>query len=244
MRVNVQRATNHPDNEGIIVSHVGLNIDRHWEDFKDIDKGDQELFHGWLEADDNPPKPRTGGPRRRLAPDMIVTGEIVDRFLSDTFLDAADDALIDNAVSVLREQGLDLEALGLTREELLRRFAATQERRSPDPERLVVQPQEHRKALRTRLDEQAKSAANRILDALDERPGGRRIALLGGTGAANNIGAVIKLVHRAVNNHLDIESNERLDQSTDALEHGLRDLDEIADGVEADLRQRLADASS
>ena len=117
MRVNVQRAPNHPDNEGIIVSHVGLNIDRHWEDFKDIDKGDQELFHGWLEADDNPPKPRTGGPRRRLAPDMIVTGEIVDRFLSDTFLDAADDALIDNAVSVLREQGLDLEALGLTREE-------------------------------------------------------------------------------------------------------------------------------
>jgi DNA repair protein RadD len=239
MRVNVQRAPGHPDNEGIIVSHVGLNIDRHWDDFKTIDRNDRQQIHEWLEAGDTPPEPREGGGRRRLRPDMVVTEEFIDRFLSDSFLDASDDALIDNAMAVLREQGLDLEALGLTREDLQRRFATARERLSPEPERLIVQPQEHRKALRERLREQTQSAANRILAALDERPGGRRIALLGGTGAANNLGAVIALMHRAVNDHLGIDSDERLHQSTDALERGIADLDTIADRVQADLRARL-----
>ena len=45
MRVNVQNAPGHADNEGIIVSHVGLNIDRHWDDFKAIDRDDQEMVH-------------------------------------------------------------------------------------------------------------------------------------------------------------------------------------------------------
>jgi DNA repair protein RadD len=239
MRVNVQRAPGHPDNEGIIVSHVGLNIDRHWDDFKAIDRDDQQQIQEWLEAGDTPPEPREGGGRRRLRPDMVVTEEFIDRFLSDSFLDASDDALIDNAVAVLREQGLDLEALGLTREDLQRRFATARERLSPEPERLIVQPQEHRKALRQRLREQTQSAANRILEALGERPGGRRIALLGGTGAANNLGAVIALMHRAVNDHLGIDSDDRLHQSTDALERGIADLDTIADRVQADLRARL-----
>lgn len=210
MRVNVQRAPGHPDNEGIIVSHVGLNIDRHWDDFKAIDRDDQELVQEWLEADGTPPEPRHRDGRRRLRPDMIVTEEFIDRFLSDEFLDASDDALIDNAVAVLRNQGIDLEALGLTRDDLQRRFAAARNRPSPEPERLLVQPQEHRKALRQRLREQTQSAANRIIETLGERPGGRRIALLGGTGAANNVGAVIALMHRAVNEHLDIDSDERL----------------------------------
>ena len=239
MRVNVQRAPAHPDNEGIIVSHVGLNIDRHWDDFKAIDRDDQELVHEWLGADDAPPEPHESDGRRRLRPDMVVTEEFIDRFLSDAFLDASDDALIDNAMAVLRDQGIDLEALGLTREDLQRRVAAARERETPEPERLIVQPQEHRRTLRRRLREQTQSAANRILEALGERPAGRRIALLGGTGAANNLGGVIAMMHRAVNEHLGIDSDERLEQSTEALERGLTDLDGIADRVEAELRERL-----
>jgi hypothetical protein len=29
-----------------VVSHVGLNVDRHWDDFKQIDQDDQELIGG------------------------------------------------------------------------------------------------------------------------------------------------------------------------------------------------------
>jgi DNA repair protein RadD len=244
MRVNVQNAPTHPDNEGIIVSHVGLNIDRYWSDFKEIDQEDQELIREWLGEGEQDPEPRSGGPRRRMTADMVVTGEIVDRFLSETYLDAADDALIENAIAVLREQGVDLEALGLSREDLQRRLLAAQERQRPEPERLAVQPQEHREALRARLNESETSAANRVLEALGERPSGRRVALLGGTGAANNLGATIALVKRAVNNYLGIDRDERGDQSSETLERGIQDLDAVVDTVEADLRERLANAGS
>ena len=53
-------------------------------------------------------------------------------------------------MSLIREQGLDLEALGLNREELQRRL---------------------RQVLRQRLNEQTRAAANRICNALGERAG-------------------------------------------------------------------------
>lgn len=93
--------------------------------------------------------------------------------------------------------------------------------------------------LRSRLNEQIKSAANRICEALGQRAAGRRIATLGGTGAANNLGAVIILMNRAVNQRLGIESSERRDQDTEALERAIAWLDEVADAVQADLAERL-----
>jgi DNA repair protein RadD len=250
MRVNVQNAPGHQDNQGIVVSHVGLNIDQFWDDFKAIDRDDQEMVHGWLAAGEEEPPDEgegggEGGRRRRLRPDMTVTQEVIDRFLSDPYLDPADDTLIDNAMHVLREQGVDLEALGLTREELQRRFMQARARRTPDtPERLPVQPQAHRQMLRERLNERTKSAANRILDALGEHRSGVSIALLGGTGAQQNLPAVIVLMNRAANAHLGIESNERRDQDTEALEGALAALDDIADQVEADLRERVDGAGA
>lgn len=246
MRANVQNAPGHADNQGVIVSHVGLNIDRFWDDFKAIDGDDQQLVREWLNAGETPPGDSTGGgggaPRRRLTHDMDITQEIIDRFLSDPYLDPADDTLIDNAMNVIREQGLDLEALGLDREELQRRLRHARNRRYPDtPEHVPVQPQAHRQMLRQRLNEQTRSAANRICTALGERAGGRRIALLGGTGAQNNLAAVIVLMNRAVNFHLGIENNERRDQNTDALQRAIDALDDVADRVQADIAQRLTD---
>jgi DNA repair protein RadD len=240
MRVNVENSPGHPDNLGIVVSHVGLNIDRHWDDFKEIDRDDQEMIDGWLEAGEIDPAEGEGGERRRLTPDLQVTQEIIDSFLSDSFLDPSDDAFIEHAIAALRDQGIDLEQLGLTRDELQRRFVQSRAARdAPSPERLPVQPQAHRQMLRARLNEQIKSAANRICEALGQRAAGRRIATLGGTGASNNLGAVIILVNRAVNQHLGIESNERRDQDTQALERAIASLDEIADAVQADLAERL-----
>ena len=241
MRVNVQNAPGHPDNRGIVVSHVGLNVDRHWDDFKQIDQDDQELVAGWLEAGDEPPPTGEREGRRRLRPDMNVTKEIIDRFISDPYLDPSDDTLIDNALTVMREQGLDLVALGLDREELRRRIVAARATTGPqEPMRLPVQPQVHRQEMRVRLREQTQSTANRICDSLGERIGGQRIALLGGTGAANNLGAVTVLLNRAINAFLGIESGQRRELSSGELERVLPRLDDIADEVEADLRRRLA----
>jgi hypothetical protein len=75
-------------------------------------------------------------------------------------------------MSVIREQGLDLEALGLNREELQRRLRQPRNRRYPDaPEQLPAQPLAYRQVLRQRLNEQTRAAANRICNALGERAG-------------------------------------------------------------------------
>ena len=103
-----------------------------------------------------------------------------------------------------------------------------------------MQPQAHRQMLRRRLDEQIRSASGRVCEALGHRPNGRRIAALGGTGAQNNLGAVIVLMNRAVNAHIGIESNERREQSTEALEQAIDVIDTVADEVQADLQERLA----
>jgi len=174
-------------------------------------------------------------------PELEVTREVIDRFLSDPFLDPADDAYIDHAIAALRDQGVDLETLGLTREDLQRRLVqARAERLAPEPTRLPVQPQAHRQMLRRRLDEQIRSASGRVCEALGHRPNGRRIAALGGTGAQNNLGAVIVLMNRAVNAHVGIDSNERREQSTEALEQAIDLIDTTADEVQADLEERLA----
>jgi DNA repair protein RadD len=247
MRVNTPNAVNHPDNEGIVVSHVGMNQDANWDDFKSIDGDDQNVVRGWLEAGEaTPPEDGGDGTRRRLRPGMDVTQEIIDRFVSDPYFDQTDDAAIDNLMSVMREQGIDPEVLGLDREELRRRILISREQEgAPETlEELPVQPQRRRKILRQQLDEQTRAAAGRICEALGEAPGGVRIANLGGVPGQNNLGAAIARMHRAVNTKLGIESGKRRDLTLEEIEATLPQLDEIADEVEAELQERLARVKS
>jgi DNA repair protein RadD len=243
MRVNIQNAPNHPDNEGVVVSHVGMNQDANWDDFKNVDGDDQALFHGWLDADEVPiPQANgDGGGRRRLGSTMTVHQEIIDRFMSDPYLDPSDDAVIDNLISVMREQGMDPEALGFDRDELRRRLLQSREQSDAPSElrELPVQPQTRRRVLRQQLRESTQSAANRICESLGEAPTGVRLALLGGAPGGNNLGAVISRMHRAVNERLAIQSGERRELSLEQIETVLPMLDEIADDVEAQLREAI-----
>jgi len=245
MRVNQQNAPGHADNRGVVVSHIGLNIERHWADFKRLDAGDQELVSDWVSGNsagsaggdgDGPESPwRAGG-------HMDVQREVLaDRFISDMFLDdPADDAVIDNAIEVLREQGMDLEAMGLTRDELRRRMSTSRADAGPSgPERMAVQPQERRKALRQRLDERVKSTAASVCSALGHPATGRQIALLGGTGAANNLGAVIVQLNRKVREHPSVDGSDRGELSVEQLESAHAALDSVADDVKAEIGDRL-----
>ena len=46
MRVVVQNDARHPDNYGFVVTHVGLNLDKQLEDFRDLERDDQLFFQG------------------------------------------------------------------------------------------------------------------------------------------------------------------------------------------------------
>lgn len=244
MRVNLQNAPSHPDNRGVIVSHVGLNIERHWADFKRLDAGDQDLVTTWLEGRDvndgegePPDSPWRDGGRMDVQREVLA-----DRFISDLFLDDADDdAVIDNMIHVMREQGVDFGDLGLTRDELRRRFAEARPPTGPTgPERLPVQPQARRQVQRQRLDERVRSLASAICSGVGQSTGGVRIALLGGTGASNNLGATIVLLNRQVNDLLGIENDQRQDLPVESIERAMDALDGLAAGIEADLRARLS----
>jgi hypothetical protein len=38
----------HPDNQGILISHVGLNTERHWDEFRQLDSADRQLWSGLI----------------------------------------------------------------------------------------------------------------------------------------------------------------------------------------------------
>jgi len=242
IRVTRPNAPGHPDNRGIIVSHVGLNLDQHWDDFKQIDADDQELVHAWLAGAEQPlPRSRDDGDRSPLLPDMIVRHELtLDRFLGETFLDIPQDDLPQRILEVLKAQGIDPAAAGLD-PEILRALQDTRLPAGPTgPVAQPVQPQAHRQAQKHRLDEQSRALAYRICTAAQLAPGGKKLAAKGGTGATTDLQAVIILVARAVNAHVGKPSNSRRDLSIDEIQSALDDLESIGDAVQSDVLQRIA----
>lgn len=240
MRVIHQNTPQHPDNRGIAVSHVGLNIDRHWEDFRRIDQGDQELIQGWLEAGDERPPFDGTGRRRRLTPDMVVQDEIISHFIEQEFLDPADDAVIDDLIEEFRRRGLEPEALGLSRENLRQRLIQSRTKESIEPREIPVTPQRRRQEMRRRLNERTRTLANRIVTAINASINGRNIALAyPELRSINNFAAVVQLVNRAVNSRLEAEGGTRGEIPFERLEEVLNQIDQIGDEVQAEVQDRL-----
>ena len=241
MRVNLEQTPGHPDNRGIVVSHVGLNIDQHWDDFKHIDEEDQRLVQSWLMSAEQTPASPAEGTRRLLRPDMIVKGELtLDQFLGDQFLDIPDEYLPDRVLDALRTQGIDPAAVGLNREML----ALLRDTRMPTeptgPVAQPVQPQARRQGLQRRLVEQSRTMAMSICKAATLSPVGMKLAARSGTGATNDFQAVIMMVNRAVNSHLGIPTRSRRELTTPELESVLPQLDAIGDAVQADIMEKVS----
>lgn len=242
MRVNVQDAPGHLDNRGIVVSHVGLNVDRLWDDFKRIDEDDQRLIHAWLiSAEQAPPADAGDGVRRTLRPEMVVNGELtLDHFLGDKFLEIPEEDRPARALEALRSQGIDPASLGLNEEML----ALLRDNRAPDeptgPVEQPVQPQLRRQGLQRRLDEQERTLAMRICQALSLNPNGRKFAPRSGTGASGDYQAMIITVHRAVNTFLGRPPGARRELTTPELETVLPELDNIGDAVQDDVATKVA----
>lgn len=241
MRVIHQNNPQHPDNGGIAVSHVGLNIDRHWDDFRRIDQEDQELIQGWLEAGDERPPADEPGQRRRLTPDMVVQDEIISHFVEQAYLDPMDDAVIDDLLEEFRRRGLDPETLGLSRDNFRQRLIQARTRASMEPRELPVTPQRRRQEARRRLDERSRALANRVLTAIGASINGRNIALAyPELRSVNNYATVVQIVNRAVNERLDADGGTRREMSLERLEGALDQIDEIGDAVQTEINERLS----
>lgn len=239
MRVNEQNAPGHRDNQGVVVSHVGLNIDQHWADFKSIDEEDQRLVEAWLSSHERKPTDEPQGGRRPLRPDMIVRDErTLDAFLGDQYLDIPQESLPERILELLQAEGIDPAAAGLSREmlEVLQQNRADTEPSGPVEQ--PVQPQARRKVLRRRLREQARTLAMGICTSVGLNPTGRRIASR--MGAQSDLEAVIRLVNSEVNRFLDIPSGYRGELDIEQIERAQANLDALGDAVEADVKKRIS----
>jgi len=246
MRVLEQNDPYHPDNEGWVVSHIGLQQDDRWDDFQRFDNDDQELFQNLVRGNDPGPRETNDGVRRRINPDMRVIDEVLDRLVTRDFLNPTDVGAVDAVLAEIRRTlGVEPDDLGLSREELAGRLLQVRRREQIQPRPRPIQPQDHRRELQRRLDEAARSIAGRILEAMEISPTGveiiRQMPEL--ASAHNNLAAAIRLMHRQVNESMGFPPGNRRELDIPQLEQALERLDAIGDIVEANLRRQLRRAS-
>ena len=240
MRVNKQQSPGNLDNRGIVVSHVGLNLERHWEDFKNLDVNDQQIVQAWLLSGQQSPPPNTEVRRQPLLPGMLVQHELtLDQFLGEKYLDIPDDDLPDRVLDALRAQGIDPVAAGLSREVLDALRTGLTPAEPAGPVAQPVQPQDRRKARRARLNDQTKATAIRICTAAGLSPAGKKLAAKGVGGATNDLAAVIILMNQAIARFLGSSSGRR-ELSTEELEEAIGAMETIADEVQADVLSRVS----
>jgi DNA repair protein RadD len=254
MRVNFEGDTQHVDNEGFIISHVGLNNDARWNDFREIELADQQMFHELLTSMNTGPEfegqgsgtgTGTGTPRR-FDTGMTAVDEIVSHFIINSFLDPNDNRVLE-AILSQPIAGTPLTVRDIISPEKLReQILKNQERlRDQQPEEMVVQPQDERVTLQKRLDERSKSVANRLLGDLGLARAGRDIGKLfpDVRGKANSA-ALIILMHIAVNEAMDIPEGKRKQAPPEKLREAFASLDVIGDGLAQKIRAAVTQKKS
>jgi len=242
MRVLQQNSPDHPDNVGYVVSHIGLQQDARWDDFKAFDREDQLVFEDWLDPREE--GDGEGGERRRARTrgGMEVLEQLIERFSTDEFLDPEDEGSIDELMHRIPELlGVDPDELGLTREDLVQRLLDARSRRAAGlrPERLPVQPQQQRQERRRRLHEVTRSVSGRMLQAMGDAPAAPTLVpLFPDLGARNNIGAVIQLMNRAINERFGFGRDSRPELTLEQLTEATDAIEAIADEVQAEIQAK------
>jgi DNA repair protein RadD len=239
MRVVVQNEPDHPDNVGYVVSHVGLNNEERWDEFRELDLEDQRLIHDWLATDpsEDEPEGESGEPRRFDAINL-VDSELVSHFVDRAFLDPDDDRVLDELLAKQVAPGVALKDLvdkEKLREQLREQLAAHQEQPAPIP----VTPQRRRQTARGRLNERTGSVVARVLKDLGLSRAGRDLAKTFGGPPAPNVQRVTVLLNQEINKFVGVGSKSRKKLSADQTEKAVQSLDEIGDQVRDQLREKL-----
>jgi DNA repair protein RadD len=245
MRVMKQDRPGDVDNRGYVVSHVGLNVDRWWEELKELDEGDQDFFEALANSERDflfervpSAEPR---PRRRFMPSMVVLEETIAHYVSDRFLPEEVSAVTDDVINAIQLRGLDLQMLGITREQLESKVqgAMTDPARRGAVIEQPVQPQKARQMARRRLDERVKSASKELLNEL-------KLNFMGfdlprqfpNTHTVNNLSAAMVLLNLQVQEYLGLGPNERDVATAEQLINAHNAMDELIDAVAEKFRAR------
>jgi DNA repair protein RadD len=244
MRVMFQDDPSNAANHGYVVSHVGLNNDANWRDFREFDLEDQQVFRDWLESQDGEPQEGggSGGRPRRFDEDMVVHDEIISDFIKQSFLDHNDDRVIDKVLdTIIPGLGEPLRKF-VSRDAMRERLREAQQKilEGTPLSSLPVSPQKRRQGARKRLADRPKSVAARVLRDLSLAPAAFDIAkALPDAKGTNNRVALIRLIHTAIDERMGIEKGQRNTPSAKEAEATMDELDAIGDAVRSRVQKAL-----
>ena len=225
-----------------MVSHVGLNNEARWNEFRELDLDEQELVQSWLrgEPDEGDADVEGGGRPRRFDDGLLVDDEIIGHFIDQEYLDPEDDRVLDEILAQRIAGGLTLGDI-ITREQLRERLRSRRDAAHDEtPQPIPVAPQRRRRAARTRLAERTNSVAARIMQDLGLARAGRDVARTDlARGGSANTQAVTTLVQREVNTFLGIGSGERGTLTAAQTQAALDELDNLGDAVRDRIREAI-----
>ena len=243
MRVNHEADPSHPDNQGFVVSHVGLNNDSNWFDFREIDLDDQEFFRRLLSDQPGDEQEGSGeGSPRRFDLGMRVQDEIVSHFIDEAFLNPNDERVLEKILSQ-KIPGTPLTVRDLkSPEELRTMLREKQLELQMEPQELPVQPQRRRQALKKRLHERTNSVVNRVLRDLDLAFAGREVGrAFPAVRRKDNRTAVTQMLNTLVNERMGIGPGKRGTKNADDLDAALAELDTLGDELRDAIQEKIGE---
>lgn len=241
MRVIVQNDARHPDNSGYIVTHIGMNLDKQLDDFRQLDHEDEKFFKDLIEGKEPelPPEVLNGSTRMKIKRSMVVNNEIVDKFLQEDFIDPDDVVLQDELKSFAELLGFDADGLvDYLKQKKTERFKQV----SPSVEYPVI-PQLQRQEARKRLSEFTKSSAKILLNRLKITIDGRdlQFRIAPGKVTGNNFAATVQLINHEVNKRLGIAAGQRSKLRVQDYKKAIDEMDDIVNVLTRRLKKEEND---
>ena len=238
MRVMFERDQDNVANHGYVVSHVGLNNDGNWRDFREFDLEDQQVFREWLESQNgeapDPDATEGGGRPRRFDEDMLVHGELLSDFVRQSFLDPTDDRIIDRILdAIIPGIGIPFRDL-MTPSQARDMLAKAQLRMLGGDAHQAIPVSQHRRRQVSKklLADRPKAVAARVVKDLKLAPAGREVGrLIPEAKGTNNLISVLRLIQKSVNLQLGVKEMERNKATASAAEATVEQLDRIGDEV-------------
>ena len=240
MRVVVQKDPRHPDNYGYVVTHVGLNVDKQLEDFRDMEREDKAFFENLISGAEPevPPEVLAGTARMKLGSDMVVHREVISDFFEEDFLRSDDEAIYEDLRAHAESLGLDADAVV----EAAKKKEAEKIRRVKASAPFAVLPQVERREARKRLKEEANRTAKLLLNRIGLDYGGRELAFKYAPGVTgSNFVAAVQMVNREVDKVLGIQSGKRGTLKTGDFTRGMEALETVLDTLTRRIKKRMSD---